>query len=154
MRHWLTVALAALAIAVAAGVWWLVQHKTAPIRIAVLPLENLGHEPANDYFADGLTDELIRNLSAIEGLAVRSRTSSFALKGKPRNVRHSAEAAAHSVQVLHECGYRVSMLDGSEFSPGKDMRCTGTVRAVQWRGRYGTLTSVLPCRSTFPEESR
>ena len=34
-----------------------------PIAIAVLPLENLSHDPASDYFADGLTDELIRNLS-------------------------------------------------------------------------------------------
>jgi len=42
-------------------------------RIAVLPLENLGHDPSNDYFADGLTDEIIRNLSVIEGLTVRSR---------------------------------------------------------------------------------
>ena len=50
-------------------------------------MNNLSEDPANDYFADGLTDEIIRNLSIIEGLAVRSQTSSFAFKGKPRNVR-------------------------------------------------------------------
>jgi TolB-like protein len=65
----------------------LVQHKSAPIAIAVLPLNNLSEDPANDYFVDGLTDEIIRNLSIIEGLAVRSQTSAFAFKGKPRNVR-------------------------------------------------------------------
>jgi FkbM family methyltransferase len=35
---------------------------------------------------------------------------------------HSAEAAAHSLRVLHECGYRVTMLDGSEFIPGESIR--------------------------------
>jgi adenylate cyclase len=47
--------------------------------------------PANDYFADGLTDEIIRNLSIIDGLAVRSQTSSFVFKGQPRNVREAGK---------------------------------------------------------------
>ena len=55
--------------------------------IAVLPLKNLSAEPDSDYFADGLTDEIIRHLAVIKGLEVRSRTSSFAFKDKPRNVR-------------------------------------------------------------------
>jgi TolB-like protein/tRNA A-37 threonylcarbamoyl transferase component Bud32 len=55
--------------------------------IAVLPLQNLSAEPDSDYFVDGLTDEIIRNLAVIKGLEVRSRTSSFAFKGKPRNLR-------------------------------------------------------------------
>jgi serine/threonine protein kinase/tetratricopeptide (TPR) repeat protein len=55
--------------------------------IAVLPLKNLSAEPDSDYFVDGLTDEIIRNLAVIEGLVVRSRTSSFAFKDKPHNVR-------------------------------------------------------------------
>jgi TolB-like protein/Tfp pilus assembly protein PilF len=54
--------------------------------IAVLPLENLNTEPGSDDFADGLTDEIIRNLAVIDGLEVRSRTSSFSFKSKPRNV--------------------------------------------------------------------
>ena len=58
------------------------QHRSTPIAIAVLPLENTSHDPANDYFADGLTDELIRNLSIIDGLTVRSRTSSFGSEGQ------------------------------------------------------------------------
>src|SRR5438034_9978581 len=71
--------------------WRWSQHRNAPIAIAVLPLENTSHDPANDYFADGLTDELIRNLSIIDGLAVRSRTSSFGMKGKPRNIRDAEQ---------------------------------------------------------------
>ncbi len=54
--------------------------------IAVLPLQNLSAEPDSDFFVDGLTDEIIRNLALIDGLDVRSRTSSFAFKGKPRNL--------------------------------------------------------------------
>ena len=58
---------------------------TRPV-IAVLPLENLNSEPGSDDFADGLTDEIIRNLAVIDGLEVRSRTSSFSFKNKPRNL--------------------------------------------------------------------
>jgi eukaryotic-like serine/threonine-protein kinase len=59
--------------------------------IAVLPLDNLSGEPDSDYFVDGLTDEIIRNLAVIKGLEVRSRTSSFAFKDKARNLRDVAE---------------------------------------------------------------
>jgi TolB-like protein/tRNA A-37 threonylcarbamoyl transferase component Bud32/Flp pilus assembly protein TadD len=59
--------------------------------IAVLPLQNLSAEPDSDYFADGLTDEIIRNLAGIKGLEVRSRTSSFGFKDKPRNLRDIGE---------------------------------------------------------------
>jgi serine/threonine-protein kinase len=55
--------------------------------IAVLPFKNLSADPNSEYFVDGLTDEIIRNLSVIDGLDVRSRTSSFTFKDQPRNVR-------------------------------------------------------------------
>jgi TolB-like protein/Flp pilus assembly protein TadD len=90
-RLWLTIPLACIALALAASGWWWVQHKSEPIPIAVLPLTNLSEDPANDYFADGLTGEIIRNLSIIDGLAVRSQTSSFGFKGKPRNVRETGK---------------------------------------------------------------
>jgi TolB-like protein/Tfp pilus assembly protein PilF len=67
-----------------------VSRAARPI-IAVLPLQNLSAEPDSDYFVDGLTDEIIRNLAVIQGLEVRSRTSSFALKDKPRNLRDVGE---------------------------------------------------------------
>ena len=87
---WVIAAMAGTTACLAVVGWW-TQHKSAPITIAVLPLENVSHDPANDYLADGLTDELIRNLSIIEGLAVRSRTSSFGMKGRPRNIRDAGE---------------------------------------------------------------
>ena len=89
-RLWFkSVVVALLALVAAVAAWWQPGRQGAPIGIAVLPLENLSRDPANDYFANGLTDEIIRNLSVIEGLAVRSRTSSFALRGKPLNVREA-----------------------------------------------------------------
>ena len=67
--------------------------------IAVLPLKNLSAEPNSDYFVDGLTDELIRNLAVIEGLDVRSQTSSFAFKDKPRNLREVGEQLGANLVV-------------------------------------------------------
>ena len=69
---------------------WRLDSTLRPV-IAVLPLKNLSAEPDSDYFVDGLTDELIRNLAVIDGLDVRSRTSSFFFKGQPRNLRNVAE---------------------------------------------------------------
>ena len=52
--------------------------------IAVLPLENLSGDPAQEYFADGMTDELITDLAKISGLRVISRTSVMKFKGEHR----------------------------------------------------------------------
>ena len=59
--------------------------------IAVLPLNNLSDDPKQGYFADGMTDELITNLSKISGLLVISRNSSSTYKGKTVNVRQVAD---------------------------------------------------------------
>ena len=69
----------------------------APV-IAVLPFKNLSAEPDSDYFVDGLTDEVIRNLSVIDGLLVRSSASSFAFKNKNPSTRDvSAQLNANLV---------------------------------------------------------
>ncbi len=133
---WLGGALATLA--VAASVWSWAQHRRAPIPIAVLPLTNLSQDPANDYFADGLTDEIIRNLSIIEGLAVRSQTSSFVFKGKPRNIRE----AGRQLQADY-------ILEGSVLRSGERLRINVLLVHVSddfplWSGRYDKeLTDVF-----------
>jgi TolB-like protein len=137
-RPWLRGALAVLAVAVAAAGWWWVQHRRAPITIAVLPLTDLSAGPSNAYFADGLTDEIIRDLSIIDGLAVRSHTSSFVFKGKPRKVREAGEQL--------QADY---ILEGSVLRTGQKLRIIAQlVRARDdfslWSGRFDReLTDVV-----------
>src|SRR4029077_1561921 len=59
----------------------------AEISIAVLPFRNMSTDRENEYFSDGMTEEIINALTKIEALRVTSRTSSFAFKGKDEDVR-------------------------------------------------------------------
>jgi adenylate cyclase len=59
-------------------------------RLAVLPFVNLSADPDNEYFSDGITEELLNSLTKVEGLQVTSRTSAFAFKGKLDDVREIA----------------------------------------------------------------
>jgi TolB-like protein/class 3 adenylate cyclase/Tfp pilus assembly protein PilF len=55
--------------------------------IAVLPFINLSADKDNEYFSDGMTEELLNALAKVDGLLVTSRTSSFAFKGKNSDIR-------------------------------------------------------------------
>ena len=55
--------------------------------IAVLPFVNMSAEPENEYFSDGITEEIINALTTVQGLKVIARTSSFAFKNKNIDVR-------------------------------------------------------------------
>jgi TolB-like protein/tetratricopeptide (TPR) repeat protein len=81
------VAVLCAAIVLGGARWWSLHGQHTPIPIAVLPLTNLGHDSSGDPFADGLTGELVRNLSLIDGLAVRSRASSLLFTERSRDVR-------------------------------------------------------------------
>jgi TolB-like protein/Tfp pilus assembly protein PilF len=66
---------------------------SGPIRsIAVLPLSNLSGDPAQEYFSDGMTDELIATLGRLDGLSVISRTSVMQFKGSTRPLPEIAQA--------------------------------------------------------------
>jgi TolB-like protein/Flp pilus assembly protein TadD len=127
---WHAALAAGLALALAAGSFWLWKRGTGPVSIAVLPLTNLSSDSANDFFVDGITDEIIRNLSILDGLAVRSQTSSFAFKGKPHNV--------------HEIGRQLNVdyiLEGSVLRAGQQLRINAQLIRVRddfplWSGRY------------------
>ena len=59
-------------------------------RLAVLPFVNMSADPENEYFSDGITEELLNALTKVDGLQVTSRTSAFAYKGKNDDVRDIA----------------------------------------------------------------
>jgi len=59
-------------------------------RLAVLPFVNMSPDPENEYFSDGITEELLNALTKVDGLQVTSRTSAFAYKGKMDDVRDIA----------------------------------------------------------------
>ena len=82
--------------------------------IAVLPFTNMSGDPEQDYFADGLVEDLITSLSKVAGLFVIARNSTFAYKGKIVDVR----------QVAKELGVRY-VLEGSVRKAANRLRITG-----------------------------
>ncbi len=81
--------------------------------IAVLPFDNLSGDPAQEYFADGITESIITTLSKIPNLFVIARNSTFAYKGKPAKIQ----------QVAEELGVRY-VLEGSVQRAGDRTRIT------------------------------
>jgi len=59
--------------------------------LVVLPFVNMGSDKENEYFSDGMTEELINALASVDGLRVVSRTSSFAFKSKDVDIRQIGE---------------------------------------------------------------
>jgi TolB-like protein/Tfp pilus assembly protein PilF len=135
--RWTAGAAAALVLVAIASAWWWTRPGRTGLTIAVLPLVNQG-DPANEYFADGLTDDIIRNLSIIEGVTVPSRTSSFAIRGK------GLSAAEAGRQLGAEY-----LVEGSVLHAGDQLRITvALVRARDehrlWSDRFDrTLTDVF-----------
>lgn len=78
----------------------------APSTIAVLPFADLTPQAGLPYLSDGITEELIFTLSQVPGLRVAARTSSFAFKGKPTDVRRVGEQLG--VEMVLEGSVRIS----------------------------------------------
>jgi adenylate cyclase len=81
--------------------------------IAVLPFDNMSSDPEQGFFADGMTEDVITNLSYISSLFVIARNSSFAYKGKARDLR----------QIGQDLGVR-HLLEGSVRRSGDRIRIT------------------------------
>ena len=82
--------------------------------IAVLPFTNMSGDPEQEYFADGLVEDVITSLSKISGLFVIARNSSFAYKGRQVDIR----------QVARDLGVRY-VLEGSVRRAANRLRITG-----------------------------
>ena len=82
--------------------------------IAVLPFQNMSGDPEQEYFADGMAEDIITALSSIAWLFVIARNSSFTYKGKAVDIK----------QVGHELGVRY-VLEGSVRKAGNRLRITG-----------------------------
>ena len=93
-RNVIFLAAGGAAISIAAGLFLLpraVAHKVDK-SIAVLPFENLSDDQGNAYFADGIQDDVLTNLSKISDLRVISRTSVMQYRGRPTNLRDIGKA--------------------------------------------------------------
>ncbi len=106
--------------------------------IAVLPFQNMGGDPEQEYFADGIVEEIITALSCIRWLFVIARNSSFTYKGRPVDVR----------QVGRELGVRY-VLEGSVRKGASRVRITGQLvdtltGAHLWADRFdGILDDIF-----------
>jgi len=125
-----------------------VQFEDAPTRqtlslpdrpsIAVLPFQNMSGDPEQEYFADGMVEDIITNLSRIKWLFVIARNSSFTYKGRATDVK----------QVGRELGVRY-VLEGSVRKAGNRVRITGqlveaSTGAHLWADRFdGAMEDVF-----------
>ena len=104
--------------------------ESEPPSIAVLPFNNISGDPEQEYFSDGISEDIITDLSKIAGLLVIARNSSFAYKGKNPDIR----------TVGRELGVR-SVLEGSIRRSGNRVRITAQlINAANgghlWAERY------------------
>ena len=110
----------------------------ATASIAVLPFANLSADRENEYFGDGLAEEIINALAQVEGLKVIARTSAFSFKGKNQDVRHIAQALGVT-----------NVLEGSVRRSGDRIRVTAQLIAAAdgthlWSERYDrSMTDVF-----------
>lgn len=106
--------------------------------IAVLPFQNMSGDPDQEYFADGMVEDIITALSRFTGLFVIARNSSFTYKGKAVDIK----------QVGRELGVRY-VLEGSVRKAGARLRITGqlidaTTGAHLWADKFeGNLQDVF-----------
>jgi|WetSurMetagenome_2_1015567.scaffolds.fasta_scaffold01676_3 eukaryotic-like serine/threonine-protein kinase len=115
--------------------------------IVVVPFANSSADPENEFFSDGLTEEIISDLSKITALRVISRTSSMQLKGARKDLR----------TIARELGVRY-VLEGSVRKAGSSLRITAQLAdasadASMWSEKYtGTLDDVFEVQERVSRE--
>jgi TolB-like protein len=115
--------------------------------IAVLPFQNMSGDPVQEYFADGMVEDIITALSRFKSLFVIARNSSFTYKGKAVDIR----------QVGRELGVRY-VLEGSVRKAGSRLRITGQLidamtGAHLWADRFdGALEDVFELQDQVTEK--
>jgi len=118
-----------------------------PNSLAVLPFANMSDDPEQEYFSDGLTEDIITDLSLIPGLFVIARNSTFTYKGKSVDVRRLGE----------EMGVRY-VLEGSVRKSGNQVRVTAQlIEAASghhlWAQRYDrSLADVFAVQDELTKE--
>jgi adenylate cyclase len=105
--------------------------------IAVLPFNNMSGDPDQEYFGDGIAEDIITALSKLRGFFVIARNSTFAYKGKAPDIR----------QVARELGVRY-VLEGSVRKAGERLRVTGQLIDAAsgnhiWAERYDRPTTEI-----------
>jgi eukaryotic-like serine/threonine-protein kinase len=124
--------------------------RETPIRAAglvVLPFVNRSPDAGDDYFSDGLTEEIISDLASIKALSVISRTSAMRFKGSDKDVR----------TIGRELGVRYA-LEGSVRKAGSSLRITAQLidaeaDAQLWSDKYsGTLDDVFEVQERVSRE--
>ncbi|MBL8894758.1 MAG: adenylate/guanylate cyclase domain-containing protein [Rhizobiales bacterium] len=105
--------------------------------IAVLPFQNMSGDPEQDYFGDGIAEDIITALSKLRGFFVIARNSTFAYKGKTPDIR----------QVARELGVRY-VLEGSVRKAGERLRVNGQLIDAMtgnhiWAERYDRPTNEI-----------
>ncbi len=115
--------------------------------IAVLPFVNMSADPENEFFSDGLSEEILNSLARIDGMQVVGRTSSFQFKGKNEDLR----AIGKALGVAH-------VLEGSVRREGNKARITAQlIRTADgihlWSGTYDrTLDDTLAVQLDIAEQ--
>ncbi len=115
--------------------------------IAVLPFQNMSGDPEQEYFADGMVEDIITGLSRIKWLFVIARNSSFIYKGKPVDVR----------QVGRELGVRY-VLEGGVRKAGARVRITAQLLEAEtgahlWADKYdGALEDVFDLQDQITDQ--
>ena len=117
------------------------------VTIAVLPFVNMSSDPEQEYFSDGITEEILNHLARIPDLQVTARTSAFSFKGQNRDLREVAEILGVD-----------TLLEGSVRRDGEQVRITAQlIRAEDgfhlWSQSYDrTLESIFAVQDEISAE--